>query len=349
VIGKLSSKILFFFLKKKSKKLDFFPKNPKIIVMVSNTALGDTILSTPAMKSIHNTFPKSYKVAILNPLHSKLLNKVTFINEIHEKKSGYVGFFSTLFFLKKIKPEAMFIFHSNAPADIELGVISNIPFILKHRTNHPYKKYLSYSTSEKDIHTIENRLTLVRVLQKTVDVKIDHRLQINSIENRQTKTHKKMILFQMGSRNHYTRWPVEYFNALADLILEHDTEVIIGLTGEESEKYLLNDIKINSRVVDYFGKFSIEDLPSFVSESELVITNDTGLLHMAIAVGTPTISLFGSSDSRHTGPYQDLHKNFVLEKKHILKEDVKRKKMNNKGMRSIKVNDVFEQYKKITT
>ena len=150
----------------------------------------------------------------------------------------------------------------------------------------------------------------------------------------------------MGSQNNHTKWPVEYFNKLAALILNFDPKVIIGLTGTNNEKYLLKGIDSHDSIIDFFGKFNIEELPYFIKQSDLLITNDTGILHLAIAVGTPTISLFGASKRSDTGPYQDLYKHQVIEKSSF-QFNKKRKKINDANMRNISIEEVFDCYKKV--
>ncbi|MEX2466416.1 MAG: glycosyltransferase family 9 protein [Gemmatimonadota bacterium] len=99
------------------------------------------------------------------------------------------------------------------------------------------------------------------------------------------------------------RWPTEGFEALARNRIERgDRVVVIGGPGER---------EVTARVaaaapgaVDLGGRTTIEDLAAVLSALDLLVTNDTGPMHLAGAVGTPTVSLWGSSDPnevRQTG------------------------------------------------
>jgi ADP-heptose:LPS heptosyltransferase len=63
-------------------------------------------------------------------------------------------------------------------------------------------------------------------------------------------------------------------------------------------------------VVNLCGKSKIDELPSIVNDIDLLVTNDTGTMHLAIALGVKTVSLFGPTNLNEFGPYQDynIHK-----------------------------------------
>jgi heptosyltransferase II len=99
------------------------------------------------------------------------------------------------------------------------------------------------------------------------------------------------------------RWPLEHYAELARRRVEQgDSVVVIGGPGER---------EVTARVVaaapgatDLGGRTGIEDLAAVLSVLDLLVTNDTGPMHLAGAVGTPTVSLWGSSDPdevRQTG------------------------------------------------
>ena len=99
------------------------------------------------------------------------------------------------------------------------------------------------------------------------------------------------------------RWPVERFGELArERLRRGDRVVVIGGPGEK---------EVTARVVadapgaiDLGGRTGIDDLAAVLSVLDLLVTNDTGPMHLAGAVGTPTVSLWGSSDPaevRQTG------------------------------------------------
>lgn len=106
------------------------------------------------------------------------------------------------------------------------------------------------------------------------------------------------------------RWHVERF---LEIIQWLDSvgirSVIIGSAGDRPGLELLLD-NLPSSSLNLVGKTSLSDVAAVISLSRLMITNDSGLAHVAGAVGTPTVTIFGPSDPTRTGvfPPSSLHR-----------------------------------------
>lgn len=103
-------------------------------------------------------------------------------------------------------------------------------------------------------------------------------------------------------------WPPEYFSQLGNYLLQ-EPGVKILLTGAKADIPLVQQIKngINGEAIDIAGHTSLKDLAAVIRKCDLFITGDTGPLHMAAAVGTPTLSLFGPTDPRIYAPEGEQH------------------------------------------
>ncbi len=106
------------------------------------------------------------------------------------------------------------------------------------------------------------------------------------------------------------RWPLPKFVALAEQFLTEYSQWKIILTGVKSEKAYAREFlsllpsQWHSRVIDLTGEITLEQFLALVSQVPLFITNDTGPFHLAKAVGTRTISLWGPGSVDLYGPYQ---------------------------------------------
>jgi ADP-heptose:LPS heptosyltransferase len=60
-----------------------------------------------------------------------------------------------------------------------------------------------------------------------------------------------------------------------------------------------------SSPLDFVGKLSIRETASVIGKCSLFVSNDTGLMHVAVALGVPVVVIFGPTDPRRTGPYSD--------------------------------------------
>jgi heptosyltransferase-2 len=98
------------------------------------------------------------------------------------------------------------------------------------------------------------------------------------------------------------RWPAEYFAETAQWALDQGWEVWLFGSGKDVEVTQQIDALTGHRCLDLGGKTSLGEAIDLMSLARAVVTNDSGLMHVAAALGLPQLSLFGSSDPHHTPP-----------------------------------------------
>jgi heptosyltransferase-2 len=105
------------------------------------------------------------------------------------------------------------------------------------------------------------------------------------------------------------RWPLPYWKELVQKLLGERQESLLILGGKEEKEYLqaLVDDFAESREAKRIhllaGETSVLGLASMLSRCKLLITNDTGPMHVAAAVKTPTVAVFGSTSPLWTRPF----------------------------------------------
>lgn len=323
---------------------------PKVILVISNTALGDTLLSTPAITSLKMSFPDSKIIALINNNYIGIFEKHAAIDEVIPFYGGYKKFFLTLKRIKNHHPQLSLIFHANAPIDIFYSILAGCKFILKHPTKSPFKKYLSYNFEKKRQHTIEDRLDLIRKVGATC---ITTQMTIASLDNDNLKSkyqkYHDTIALQLGAANIYKMWPVSHFIKLVQHILLTEPTKKIVITGVQNEYTLGKQIydKFPNNVNNLCGKTPISELPYLINSVKLLITNDTGTMHLAIATRTPTLSLFSPTTSFGIGPYQDLNIHSVIQKDGSYMQKIPKKQRTDEAMKLITVEEVFAKYQKM--
>jgi lipopolysaccharide heptosyltransferase II len=99
------------------------------------------------------------------------------------------------------------------------------------------------------------------------------------------------------------RWPLSYWAALADRLIEELGARVI-LTGASGDASITSAIgaKMRHQPLDFAGKTSVQQLAALLGQCDLVISGDSGPLHMAGAVGTPVIAIHGPTDPALSGP-----------------------------------------------
>lgn len=117
------------------------------------------------------------------------------------------------------------------------------------------------------------------------------------------------IAFQLGSKNHLRRWPVEDFAQVAQNLAE-DGLISPILVGSEAEKPLGARFEnlYGGPLLNLMGRTGLAELAAVLAGLDLLITADTGTMHLAAAVGTPILALFfGPAYGPETGPYGPGH------------------------------------------
>ncbi|MBL9172905.1 MAG: lipopolysaccharide heptosyltransferase II [Verrucomicrobiales bacterium] len=117
------------------------------------------------------------------------------------------------------------------------------------------------------------------------------------------------IAFQPGARWENKRWPAAHFAEVAERLLAHHRDWRIAILGGQSDRGLGSTIqkRAGNRVLDLTGKLSLPGMVEWIRRCSLLVTNDTGPMHVAAALRRPVVGLFGPTHPARTGPYGQTH------------------------------------------
>jgi len=115
----------------------------------------------------------------------------------------------------------------------------------------------------------------------------------------------RWIALQPGARWLNKRWPAEYFAELVRQLAATHKEARFAILGSEEDRPLAETVARadSQRCLDLTGKLSLLEMVEWIRCSNLMVTNDTGPMHVAAALGKPVVALFGPTEPRRTGPY----------------------------------------------
>ena len=118
----------------------------------------------------------------------------------------------------------------------------------------------------------------------------------------------RWVALQPGARWLNKRWPVENFAGLVRLAAKNLPAVRFAILGDEEDKPLGEIISraAPEQSLKLCGETSLPEMVEWLRLSDLMVTNDTGPMHVAAALGKPLIALFGPTEPRRTGPYGQL-------------------------------------------
>jgi len=311
------------------------------ILLINPFGIGDVLFTTPLIKAIKEAYPDSYigywcnqRVRPLLATNSKI-NQLFALNRGDLKKIYRQSFFSGIketlklgWEIKKGNFNLCFDFsldHRYSLFAKLIGIRQRIGFNYKGRGRFLTQKIDLSGYSDK--HVVEYYLDLLRFLDieakdRSLELVISHTSQIkaqNMLTARGIEKGDLVIGFvpgaggSWGKEASYKHWPALKFAQLADkLVNEFKAKIII--LGDETEQPI-SDVIINAMVhkpVDLTGKIKLEILPAIIKCCNLLLSNDGGPMHMAVALGVKTVSVFGPVNEAVYGPYPDQRNHVAL-------------------------------------
>ena len=136
-------------------------------------------------------------------------------------------------------------------------------------------------------------------------LKIDKENQQRLVEKLSLKTDKPVIGLMPGAEyGPAKQWPVEYYAELAKKLVANGKYVWVF--GSEKEVPIGQTIaRTNNGILNLCGKTTLVDVVDLIALSETVVSNDSGLMHVACATGRDVIAIYGSTDPTYTPPLSD--------------------------------------------
>lgn len=287
------------------------------ILIVNVNWLGDVLFSTPFIRALKKNYPKSFISCMIVPRCLEALEGNPYIDEfiIYDEDGAHRNIFRKLELISKLKEkgfDAAFILRKSFTRSLML-FLAKIP----RRIGYRYKKTALLLTDNillpKGImHKAELFLNIAKELglcnsEYKYDFSIDEADRVfirDFLEANLINFEDFLIAINPGANWLPKRWPKERFAHLADsLINDFGSKVII--TGAEKDTGLAQDILKNmkSPAVNAAGKTTLKQLGALFERCNLVVANDTGPMHIALACGSNVICLFGPTNPNLTGPW----------------------------------------------
>ena len=309
---------------------EFDPGRVQHILAVSSTAIGDTLFATPAWRALRARYPAARIVGHIRNKVVPLFRDNSHLDAIIPYAGGYRRFLSTVAALRRERFDVALIFHGMGPQAIPMAVLSGAPFVIRIPNTSEYGYLLSNGGPAPENlpyageHAIQSRLRIARMADaKSDDIRMvlpvtsdDRRAAATLLARFQLGAHRPMLGLVPGAAAAFKQWPSERFVAAAKALLDDRPGWRAVILGSAAERRLAGEVAcgIGPAAVSLAGQLDLRALRGLVAGLRLLMTNDTGPLHMAVALGTPTVSLFGATNSRGTGPLQDRERHMVIER-----------------------------------
>ncbi len=299
------------------------------ILVISSTAIGDTLLSTPALRSLRQAYPEAHIALLINADYVEMFRNLQRIDELIPYHGGYRRFLRLTRELRARNFDLACILHGNEPQATPLAYLSGARFIFKLPNTSRFRFLLTNSSPvlqwDDFPHGIDQRLAVAKLAGGTAT---DRRMELPITEPerrefaalaaaRGISASTPLIALQAGASTRSRRWAPSRHVALARRLLAKHPHLHIVLTGSPRERQLTEAIAADiasPRVWNAAGEVPLGLLAALVERCALMVSGDTGPMHLAVAAGTPVVALFAVSDWRRSGPAYDLERHIVIQK-----------------------------------
>jgi heptosyltransferase-2 len=288
---------------------------PEKILIRSPNWVGDAVLAIPAMKAIRERFPRAEITVLVRPWVAGLFTSATFIDNVwREEKPTSFGDWKRIVRDVRNRQFDLAVLLPNSFESALMMFLGRIPQRVGYATEGRRWMLTSSIAPGKDAkHQVQYYLDLVKVVSATVqnpsiqiEATSEERQNARKLLNAEGITNETafLVVNPGAAYGAAKRWPEDRFAAAAD-VLSEKLGLAVALIGSATEASIATQIRDRMKMpaAVLSGKTSLETLIGVLAESSLLVTNDSGPMHIAAALGVPTVAVFGSTDDRVTGPW----------------------------------------------
>lgn len=298
------------------------------ILIIAPNWIGDAVMSQPLLAQLKTSYPDSQIDVLASTWVAPIYRACSEVNEVIEAKLQHKKLqwhlrkqlakqlqdnqYQICFVLPNSLKSALIPWLANIPfrvgyrGELRFGFI-NFSLPNPSKINRPpmVEHYLALA-SLPDEDLVTQSSSKIPTLNVSVQAKQSVAEKLNA-----TKINPQAIyVFCPGAEYGITkRWPTEHFAELAQKLVADNSGKHIILLGSKGDHALAENIQLHapnlSNIHNWCGNTSLDEAIALIGMSQAVVSNDSGLMHIAAALKTPQVAIFGSSDPHHTPPLSD--------------------------------------------
>lgn len=286
------------------------------ILVIKLRHIGDVLLATPVFRTLKQAYPKARLTALLNRGTEAVLAHHPDLHEILIAEKGAMG--TQLRFLRELRRKRFDCVVDLTDGDrsafmsLASGAGMRVGFNAEHRWRGLLYTHVAKPLPD-ELHRIEYDMATVRALglagatsRPALYLSPDEESAAERILRESAGSDgasKKLIMIQPGARYPLKVWPGERFAELADrLARAMPCRILLGGDAREREAAEAVQMRTQCRPTVVAGRLSLLEFGALLKRCDLFIGNDGGAMHMAAAVGTPVVALFGPTYPERWGP-----------------------------------------------
>lgn len=272
---------------------------PRNILAIRNDRFGEFLLNIPAFKAVKQTYPQAKLTVVVNPYVQEIAQCLDCIDKVitwENKKHSFSEIIQFSGQLRKKKFDTCIILNPSKEFNI-ISMLAGIPVRIGY--DHKWAFLLTNRLSDKkyigDKHETEYNLDLVAIIGAKIK---DNTLSLNIpdaiIAELPILTEaENYVVIHPYTSDRIKQWPIERFAELAEKLI-HTLNLKVILIGgkEELTVYGTAMFDKNSHLINLTGKTSLKELAMVLKKSRLLISADSGPVHLASCAGIPVIAIF---------------------------------------------------------
>ncbi|MDH4162382.1 MAG: glycosyltransferase family 9 protein [Nitrospirota bacterium] len=275
------------------------------ILVIKPGAIGDLLQMTPVFRLLKQAYPDSRITLMVGSAGSAdiFLNNPNITEVIIYDRKGLhrslTGMLSLWKDLRSRKFDLILNFQR-----------SNIRTWLLAAAALPCRILVYHKAEKRTIHAVENYLETIAPLGITTDdIHLDFIVRPEALKIAKSLLHDTtagtgpIVILNPGASHPVNRWPARKFAELTDLAVSRLQARIVIIGGPGDEELAGKIVTLcKSHPLSLAGKTPLPVLAAVLKQSDILVSGDTGPMHLATAVGAPVIALFGAADPLRTGP-----------------------------------------------
>ena len=281
----------------------------KRILITRTDRMGDVVLSLPAIKAARKAFPDAYIAVMVQPRIDDLLKGNPYIDEVivYDKNKKHKGIFNNISFIKQLRSkrfDTALILHTTKRINL-ICFLTGIPRRIGYargKADFFLTDKVVYTKKLGEKHEAEYSLDILRYLgtepefsNPVIYIQNDDEKKAEKIlEGLDVNISEKFAILHPGASCASKMWPLENFAKTGDMLIKDlKIKVMINLAPDQAALGEKVRDMMNSKPVFFCEPTTLGELAALFKKASLVISNDSGPVHIASGVGTPVISIFG--------------------------------------------------------
>jgi len=289
------------------------------ILFIKPSSLGDIVHAIPTLAALRERFPQAKVTWLVKRQWASLVEVIEGVDQVCAVEQGLMGWLGQVPDLRAARFDLVVdlqgLFRSGAMAWLT-GSGRRVGFA-NAREGSPYCYTQRVAVPTGSMHAVDRYLLVAEALgaARPTQPRFDF---IDRAEDRPAvdallaaaglATASPWIGMNVSARWETKRWPPQHFAEAADRLADAQGLPIVFMGGPaERPETRAVMARMRTKAVDLTGQTPVGLLPSLLRRAAVLVTNDSGPMHIAAAVGTPVVALFGPTDPVKTGPYGPGH------------------------------------------